>query len=138
MHPRLAHIAAAATGSENWLLEQARSRIGRHIHAAAVLVVHAGPLGGTRRGAEQLVVALSEDDVHLLDYHARTIAPGVGGVVQHLPRAGVVAQWHRRLFDVKVELSWPDQHVFLTGGMRPGQQSDRLLGQLIASELDQL
>lgn len=137
VHPRLARLAAAATGSEQWLLETARSRIGRDVLAATALDIDAGPLGRARRG-EQLLIAVTDDDIYLLDYRSRTIGPTIGGVLQHLPRSGVLVQWRRRPMHLKLELSWPEQHTFITGAARPGAHTDRVLGELIGSELEDL
>jgi hypothetical protein len=136
VHPRPTRVAPAAGGSQEWLLDNGRAIIGRAVHSATVLAVDGGPLGAAARHGELLVVAITDDEVYLLDYRARTVAPSVGAIVRHLPRSGVVVQWRRRLLDVKIELSWPDQHVFLSGGASPGSQTDRVLGQLMSSELE--
>jgi hypothetical protein len=126
----------AAGGSHDWLLENARSRIGRDVHGATVLVIDSGLFGAATRPGQRLVIAITDDDVYLLVYRARTLAPSLGGVVRHLPRAGVVVQWRHCLLNVNVELAWPAQHVFLTGQACPGSQTDSVLGQLMSSELD--
>ena len=82
------------------------------------------------------MLAVTEEHVYLLDYRSRTFAPRVGGVVAQLPRTGLVAQSQRRRLDVKAELSWPEEHVFISGRARPGAQTDLAIGLLIASELE--
>jgi hypothetical protein len=134
---RVARIAGALAGSDDWLLEASQARIGRPVHAATVLTVGAGVLRGLLGAqSEQLVLAVCDEHVYLLDYRARTFAPRVGGVVTHLPRTGLVAQWQRRGLDVKAELSWPEEHVFVTGRARPGAQTDLAIGLLMGSELE--
>jgi len=119
------------------LADAAQARIGRPVHAAIVLDVGArGPsvlLGGR---SEQVVLAITDLDVYLLDCRRTTLGPRVGGVVDHLPRTGLVSQWHHRRLQVKAELSWPEAHVYLTARARPGQQTDRAIGLLMSSQFD--
>ena len=134
---RVARLAGALAGSDDWLLHSSQARIGRPVHAATVLTVGAGALRGVLGGrSEHLVLAVTDEHVYLLDYRSRTFAPRVGGVVGHLPRTGLVAQWQRRRLAVKAELSWPEEHVFVTGRARPGAQTDRAIGLLMGSELE--
>ena len=74
--------------------------------------------------------------VYLLDCRRRTLGPRVGGVLNHLPRSGLVAQWQHRRLGVRAELSWPEEHVFLTANARPGPQTDLAIGLLMGSELE--
>jgi hypothetical protein len=130
-------VAAALHRSRRSLAETAQARIGRPVHAAIVLELGArGPaalLGG--RG-EPVVMAITDLDVYLLDCRRTTLGPRVGGVVDHLPRMGLVSQWHHRRLDIKAELSWPESHVYLIARARPGEQTDRAIGLLMSSELD--
>jgi hypothetical protein len=137
MHPRATPISCAPSASQHWLLENARSRIGRDVQSAAVIVVDDGPLGAAAWRGERLVIAVTDDEVYLLDYRPRTFTPSLGCVVRQLPRSGVLVRWRRRLVDIKVEFSWPKQHVFLTGTACLDAQTDRVLGQLMSSELEQ-
>ena len=119
------------------LADAAQARIGRPVHAAIVLDIGArGPsvlLGGR---SEQVVLAITDLDVYLLDCRRTTLGPRVGGVVDHLPRTGLVSQWHHRRLQVKAELSWPEAHVYLTARARPGQQTDHAIGLLMSSQFD--
>jgi hypothetical protein len=119
------------------LADAAQARIGRPVHAAIVLDIGArGPtvlLGGR---SEQVVLAITDLDVYLLACRRTTLGPRVGGVVDHLPRTGLVSQWHHRRLQVKAELSWPEAHVYLTARARPGQQTDHAIGLLMSSQFD--
>jgi hypothetical protein len=119
------------------LADAAQARIGRPVHAAIVLDVGArGPsvlLGGR---SEQVVLAITDLDVYLLDCRRTTLGPRVGGVVDHLPRTGLVSHWQHRRLRVKAELSWPEAHVYFTARARPGQQTDHAIGLLMSSQFD--
>src|SRR3954471_8296833 len=96
---RRARLAGTLVGSDQQRLQAAQARIGRPVHAAVVLTLGAGgpaALTTSRRRREQLLLAVTDEHVYLLDYQPRTFAPRVGGVVAHLPRSGLVAQWRRR------------------------------------------
>lgn len=137
---RFARVAGALAGSDSWLRQVTQARIGRPVHAALVLELGAGAVARALvpgQHPEHLVLAVTDEHVYLLEYRRRTLAPRVGGVVAHLPRSGLVAQWQRRaLGRVSAELSWPEQHVFLTGRASPGPQTDLVIGLLIGSELE--
>jgi hypothetical protein len=89
---------------------------------------------GTR--TERVLLAVTDEDVYLLDCRRTTLGPRVGGVIDHLPRIGLVSQWHHRRLDVKAELSWPEAHVYLTARARRGEQTDHAIGLLMTSEFD--
>jgi hypothetical protein len=81
-------------------------------------------------------MAITDLDVYLLDCRRTTLGPRVGGVVDHLPRMGLVSHWQHRRLDIRAELSWPESHVYLTARARPGEQTDRAIGLLMSSELE--
>jgi hypothetical protein len=119
------------------LADAAQARIGRPVHAAIVLELGArGPTSLLGARSEQVVLAITDLDVYLLDCRRTSFGPRVGGVVDHLPRTGLVSQWHHRRLRVKAELSWPEAHVYLTARARPGEQTDHAIGLLMSSELD--
>lgn len=119
------------------LADAAQARIGRPVHAAIALELGArGPTALLGARSEQMLLAITDLDVYLLDCRRTTLGPRVGGVIDHLPRAGLVSRWHHRRLAVKAELSWPEAHVYLTGRARPGQQTDHAIGLLMSSEFD--
>ena len=130
-------VAGVLQRSRRSLAEAAQARIGRPVHAAIVLELGArGPAGLLGGRGEPVVMAITDLDVYLLDCRRTTLGPRVGGVVDHLPRMGLVSSWQHRRLDVKAELSWPEAHVYLTARARPGEQTDRAIGLLMSSELD--
>jgi hypothetical protein len=130
-------VAGALQRSRVSLAEAAQARIGRPVHAAIVLELGArGPASLLGGHSEPVVLAITDLDVYLLDCRRTTLGPRVGGVVDHLPRMGLVSQWQHRRLDVKAELSWPEAHVYLTAWTRPGEQTDRAIGLLMSSELE--
>ncbi|MGI9100240.1 MAG: hypothetical protein ACR2H2_17400 [Solirubrobacteraceae bacterium] len=130
-------VAEALLRSRVSLADAAQARIGRRVHAAIVLELGArGPAALLGSRSDPVLLAITDGDVYLLDCRRTTLGPRVGGVVDHLPRTGLVSQWHRRRLDVKAELSWPEAHVYLTATTRPGPQTDLAIGLLMSSELD--
>lgn len=132
-----ARAAGALLRSRGSLAEAAQARIGRRVHAAIVLEL--GRRGATRLlgpRAAPMLLAITDTDVYLLECRRTTLGPRVGGVVDHLPRTGLVSQWRRRRLAVTAELSWPEAHVYLTARARPGPQTDLAIGLLMSSELE--
>jgi hypothetical protein len=130
-------VAEALLRSRVSLADAAQARIGRRVHAAIVLELGArGPAALLGARSEPMLLAITDGDVYLLDCRRTTLGPRVGGVVDHLPRTGLVSQWHRRRLDVRAELSWPEAHVYLTATTRPGPQTDLAIGLLMSSEFD--
>jgi hypothetical protein len=130
-------VASALQRQRVSLADAAAARIGRPVHAAIVLELGArGPAALLGGRSEPMVLAITDLDVYLLDCRRTTLGPRVGGVVDHLPRMGLVSQWQHRRLDVKAELSWPEAHVYLTARARPGEQTDRAIGLLMSSELE--
>jgi hypothetical protein len=130
-------VASALQRQRTSLADAAQARIGRPVHAAIVLELGVrGPVALLGGRSEPMVLAITDLDVYLLDCRRTTLGPRVGGVVDHLPRLGLVSQWQHRRLDVKAELSWPEAHVYLTARARPGEQTDRAIGLLMSSELE--
>lgn len=123
--------------SRRSLADAAQARIGHRVHAAIVLEPgRGGALALLGRRVEPVLLAITETDVYLLNCRRTTFGPRVGGVCDHLPRTGLVSQWQRRRLAVTAELSWPDEHVYLTARTRPGPQTDLVIGLLMSSELE--
>jgi hypothetical protein len=130
-------MTGALLGAQTSLADAAQARIGRPVHAAIVLELGArGPNALLGARAERVLLAVTDIDVYLLDCWRTTLGPRVGGVIDHLPRTGLVSQWHHRRLDVKAELSWPEAHVYLTARARRGRQTDHAIGLLMGSELE--
>jgi hypothetical protein len=134
VRPRDAIARARARGS---LAEAAQARIGRRVHVAIVLELGArGSAGLLRARGEPMLLAITDTDVYLLDCRRTTFGLRVGGVLDHLPRTGLVSQWRQRRLAVTAELSWPEAHVYLTARTRSGPDTDRAIGLLMSSELE--
>jgi hypothetical protein len=130
-------MTGALLGAQASLADAAQARIGHPVHAAIVLELGArGPNALLGARGERVLLAVTDVDVYLLDCWRTTLGPRVGGVIDHLPRTGLVSQWHHRRLDVKAELSWPEAHVYLTARARRGQQTDHAIGLLMSSELE--
>jgi hypothetical protein len=136
-HMTRPRVAAALQRARPSLAQAAQARIGRPVHAAIVLELGGRGPGGLLGGrGEPVVMAITDLDVYLLDCRRTTLGPRVGGVVDHLPRMGLVSHWQHRRLDIRAELSWPESHVYLTARARPGEQTDRAIGLLMSSELE--
>ena len=135
---RFARVAGAIVGTDETLLNATQARIGRHVHAATILQLGTRTIDALlpRRDSEQILLAITDEHVYLLECQRRTLAPQIGAVLEHLPRNGLVATWKRRRLNVKAELSWPEQHVFISATARPGAHTDHVIGLLMGSELE--
>jgi hypothetical protein len=130
-------MGGALLGARTSLADAAQARIGRPVHAAIVLELGTrGPNALLGSRSERVLLAVTDVDVYLLDCRRTSLGPRVGGVIDHLPRTGLVSQWHHRRLDVKAELSWPEAHVYLSARARRGQQTDHAIGLLMSSELE--
>jgi hypothetical protein len=136
-HP-LARRAAAIVGNDDTLLEAAQARLGERVHAAVILDVGAGTLHALlpRRRAEQLLLAVTDDDVYLLACRRRTLAPMLGAVRHRVARESLIATWQRQRLAITAELSCPDQQLHIVATTRPGPSADRVIGLLMNSELE--
>jgi hypothetical protein len=136
-HP-LARRAAAIVGNDDTLRAAAQARLGERVHAAVILDVGAGALHALlpRRGAERLLLAVTDDDVYLLECRRRTLAPRLGGVRHRVARASLIATWQRRRLAIRAELSCPAQQLHIVATARLGPSADRVIGLLMNSELE--
>jgi hypothetical protein len=127
------------------LLAACEHRLGRVVEAASTFNLRrvASPAGNFNpRKPARLMLALSEDDLWLLDFKHRLVGFEVGAVLCRFPRHGMVAQWRHRSWawpDVwKVDLSWPELATFVHGSLIGGDDANRLQGLLMADEFDEV
>lgn len=85
-----------------------------------------------------VVLALTEDDLWILEFRSWAVGFDVGGVLCRLPRFGLVSQWRHRAWAWpavwRAELSWPEIATYVTGSLIGGQDADRIMGLLAADE----
>ena len=134
----LAARAAEILGNDDSLLTAAHARLGERVHAAVILDVDAGILSALlpHRNAEQLLLAVTDDDVYLLECQRRTLAPKVGGVRHRVARTNLIVGWQRRRVSITAELSCPEQQLHIVATARPGPSAERVIGLLMNSELE--
>jgi hypothetical protein len=120
-------------------------RLGRVVDVASTfnLRLVASPAGNFKpRKSVRVVVALTKDDIWLLELGYWVVGFKVGAALCRFPRPGLVSQWHHRLWAWpavwKAELSWPDLATFVVGSMIGGDDANRLIGLLVADELDRV
>jgi hypothetical protein len=118
-------------------------RLGRVVHVASTFHLRriASPVGSFNpRKPLRVVVALSEDDLWLLEFGYWVVGFEVGVALCRFPRSGLVSQWRHRSWAWpavwKVELSWPDLATYVAGSMIGRDDANRLMGLLVADELD--
>ena len=115
----------------------AERRVGQAVRVAVPLDLPTGRWG-SRTAA---LLALTDTTVYLLTLRdLRPLTLSVGGVLAAFPRNKLVAQLtpQRVRRRVRVELSWPEQAVFVCGHTRSGPAVDALGGHLAADELGRL
>ena len=135
---RLARAAAAIVGSDDALRAAVGARVGERVDAAVILDVDAGALEVLlpRRHTAQLLLAVGDEHVWLLDCRRRTLAERPGAVRHRVPRSELLVTSRRRRLHVDVELSWPAGELFIAAGARRGPATDRVIGLLLADDLD--
>jgi hypothetical protein len=118
-------------------------RLGQIVHAAATLDLRrfSCPAGSLKpRKAERMVVALTDEEVWLLELRYRVMGFMVGVPLCQLPRRVLVANWRRRRFRWpaawQAEFCWPYQAVFIEGDLVDAEDAERIMGLLTADELD--
>lgn len=134
---RLAHAAAAIVGSDDALRAAIGARVGERVNAAIILDVDAGALELLlpRRHTQQLLLAVGDEHVWLLDCRRRTLAERPAAVRHRVPRTELLVTSRRRRLDVHVELSWPAGGL-ITAGARRGPATDHVIGLLLADDLE--
>ena len=135
---RLARAAAAIVGSDDALRAAVGARVGERVDAAVILDVDAGALEVLlpRRHTAQLLLAVGDEHVWLLDCRRRTLAERPGAVRHRVPRSELLVTSRRRRLDVHVELSWPAGELFIAAGAQRGPATDRVIGLLLADDLE--
>lgn len=135
---RLARAAAAIVGSDDALRAAIGARVGERVDAAVILDVDAGALEVLlpRRHTHQLLLAVGDEHVWLLDCRRRTLAERPGAVRHRVPRTELLVTSRRRRLDVHVELSWPAGGLFIAAGARRGPATDHVIGLLLADDLE--
>lgn len=118
-------------------------RLGRVVDVASTFDLRrvASPAGNFKpRKALRVVVALSENDLWLLEFCYWVVGFEVGTALCRFPRPGLVSQWRHRSWAWpavwKLELSWPDLATYVVGSMIGGDDANRLMGLLVTDELE--
>ncbi len=118
-------------------------RLGRVVDVASTVSLQrvTSPFGSLKPGKSlRVVLALTEDDLWLLEFRYWALGFDVGGVLCRFPRAGLVSQWRHRSWAWpavwKAEMSWPELATYVTGSLLGGDDANRIMGLLAADEFD--
>lgn len=116
-------------------------RLGRIVDGASMFDLHrlATPAGSLKPSRPlSAVIALTDDDLWLLECRFWVVGFNVNRVLGRCPREGAVAYWRHRWWawpDVwKAELSWPERASYIEGTLMAGSDADRLMGLLASDE----
>ena len=116
-------------------------RLGQVVLAASTLNVHrvVSPAGNLRpRHPLRLALAMTDEDLWLLEFRYWIVGFDVGAVLCRFPRRGLVGQWCHRWWGWpavwKAELSWPALATYVVGSLLWGDDADRIMGLLAADE----
>lgn len=116
------------------LADRAQERIGQHVLAAVPFIVTNEAVGQVTR-----VLAVTDEDVYLLGGRHTSFGTFVHGVVERLPRTGLVVRWRPGPFRLRADLSWPrlaPMPVYLRGWTRPSPNAERLFGLLMVGAFE--
>ena len=118
-------------------------RLGRVVDVASTFNLRRveSPVGNLKaRKPLRVVMALTQDDLWLLEFGYWVVGFEVGPALCRFPRPGLVSRWRHRSWAWpavwKVELSWPDLATLVVGSMIGGDDANRLMGLVVADELD--
>jgi hypothetical protein len=127
------------------LARACEQRLGRIVDVATVFNLKrvTSPVGACRpRRPLRVVLALTEDDLWLLEFRYWTVGFDVGAALCRFPRLGVISQWSHRAWAWpaawKAELSWPELGTYVVGSLIGGDDADRIMGLMAADEFDDL
>lgn len=127
---------------EDTLCTACEQRLGQIVRAASTVYLRRlfSPAGNLKpRKPAHVVLALTDTELYLLEFHYRVIGFTVGAALCRWPRRGVVAHWRRRRWDWptvwQAELSWPELSTYLEAKLMNGEDTDRIMGLLASDEL---
>lgn len=125
------------------LARACEGRLGRVVDVASTfdLRLAASPAGNFKpRKPLSLVVALTENDLWLLDFGYWVVGFEVGAVLCRFPRHSLVSRWRHRWWGWpavwKAELSWPELATYVVGSLIGGDDANRIIGLLAVDEFD--
>ena len=117
-------------------------RLGELDRAASTFNLHriASPAGSLKAHKPlRLVLAMTDEEVWLLEFEYWVVGFHVGAALCCFPRAGLVTQWRHRWWAWpavwNAELSWPWLGTYVVGSLIGGDDADRIMGLLTADEL---
>lgn len=120
------------------LVDQVQERVGLPVVAVVPFTLTGD--GGGSACPMKCVLALTGEDLYLLDCWSTRAGSRVGGVRLCVPRVGLMVTWQRGLFRLKAELwtAWTRDynHTFIGGWTRPSAEAERLFGLLTAGEFE--
>jgi hypothetical protein len=116
-------------------------QLGHVARAASTFNLHrvASPASDLKpRKALRVVLAMTDEDLWLLEFRYWVVGFDVGAVLSRFPRCGLVSQWHHQWWGWpavwKAELSWPTLATYVVGSLIGGDDADRIMGLLAADE----
>jgi hypothetical protein len=128
--------------TEEALVRACERRLGRVVEVAATFDLRRLAVPGCTlkpRKAKEVVIALTDEQIWLLDVRDWAVWFSVGRVLGHLPRRGVVAHWYRRWWAWptvwRAELSWPESSTYVEGSLPSCKDTERLIGLMTMDEL---
>lgn len=120
------------------LVDQVEHRVGAPVLAAIPFTLTED--GGGSTCPMRCVLALTGEDLYLLDCRSTLLSSRVVGVRWRVPRVGLMATWQRGLFRLKAEMwtAWTRDynHMFIGGWTRPTSEAERLFGLLTTGEFE--
>jgi hypothetical protein len=116
-------------------------RLGQVVRAASTFNLHrvASPAGNLKpRNPLRLVLAMTDEDLWLLELRYWVVGFDVGAALCRFPRPGLVTDWRHRWWGWpavwKAQLSWPALATYVAGSVIGGDDADRIIGLLAADQ----
>jgi hypothetical protein len=136
-------LSSQVSPSDLRLVVACEQRLAQRVHVTCPFDLRRlmSPVGGLQpRRSCRVAVALTDEDIWLLELRRRLASVGVGAVLGHFPRRGLVAQFRKQGWPAPrgwtAEFCWPATATYVEGVIYASADAELIIGLLAADELE--